>query len=143
MALLGVAAFSSVLSSSAQASEAGTRPSAATVSWLRLHDVVFLSLQTDLEAISKADDDGAVSAIVTGCQQLGADLGTIRRVPPIPDPAIQRTWAAALGSFRAGANDCVRGLVDNDPALTSRYGRLLRTGVDDVNRVLAALGKPK
>jgi hypothetical protein len=144
LAILAAAGvFSWVLIPSAQASGAGTKPSAATVSWLRLHDVVFLSLQTDLKAISRADDRGAVSAIVTGCQQLGADLGTIRRVPPIPDASIQRTWAAALGSFKAAADDCVRGLVDNDRALAARYGRLLRAGVADVDRVLAALRGPK
>jgi len=118
---------------------ATTQPSSAVGTWLRRHDVVFLGLQTDLRVISTADANGSTTAIVAACQQLSADLATMRRLPPIPERGVEQNWSGALGAFRQGAEDCVHGVVDDVPTLDRRSGGLLKTGVADVDKVLAAL----
>lgn len=120
-----------------------SRTSSALRSWIKLHDVAFLSLQTDLEAVSTDDDNGSTTAISAACQQLEADVATIARIPPIPDRAAQRHWTAALRDFRRGALDCVQGIVRDNQAMAVDSGPLLRSGVGQVNAVLAALKKSK
>ena len=107
--------------------------------WVRLHDVVFLSLQTDLQSVSAEDGNGSTSAITAACQQLEADLATIKRVPPIPNAAAEGHWKRALTDFGHGATDCVQGILRNDQGLLSKSGPLLRSGVVQVNDVLATL----
>jgi hypothetical protein len=138
-----VAVFLVVLAASGRPASAASSTKArsgAVHSWLRRHDIVFVSLQTDLKVISTADANGSTPPIVAACQQLSADLGTIRRVPAIPDAAVERDWAAALRDFRQGADDCVQGVLHGNGTLADRSGSLLRAGVSEVDEVLADLG---
>jgi hypothetical protein len=118
---------------------AGSPNSSAVRSWMKLHDVVFLSLQTDLKTLSTDDENGSTTAISAACQQLEADLTTITHVHAIPDGTAERHWRLALSDFRQGAGDCVRGILRNNGTLEKNSGPLLRSGVSQVNDVLSVL----
>jgi hypothetical protein len=140
LALVIMAALAMALAVASPALAKGRSKSTSSVrSWLRLHDAVFFSLQTDLQVISTDAANGSVTAITAACQQLSADLGTIRRLPPIPDRLIERNWSKALRDFERGASDCVQGIVKDHPRLARRYGSLLRSGVKEVDMALASL----
>jgi len=132
----GLSTLPAAAAGGADSSTGGTGPVRA---WVRLHDVVFLSLQTDLKSVSAEDGNGSTSAITAACQQLEVDLATIRRVPPIPSAAAERHWKLALADFGHGATACVQGILRNNQGTLSRSGPLLRSGVVQVDDVLASL----
>lgn len=139
LVLFGPWAALDAAAGAASHSSSGSRASGALRSWMKLHDVVFLSLQTDLRSLSTVDANGSTTAITAACQQLEADLATITHLPPIPDTAPERHWHQALSDLARGAADCVQGIVGSNETVERRAAPLFRSGVSQVNDVLAAL----
>jgi hypothetical protein len=110
-------------------------------SWLAYHGSVFASLKIDLETVTAAGDNGSVSSITAGCDQLGADTATIEGLPPIPVAHVQGQWRAALADFARAAGDCVEGLTHDDTRLSDRYKPEVESGIAGVNRVVRELKK--
>jgi hypothetical protein len=137
--LLAVLGPATLAAAAAGRADPGTGGASTVRTWVRLHDVVFLSLQTDLKTLSADDGNGSTSAITAACQQLEVDLTTINRVPPIPSATAERHWKVALSDFRQGAADCVQGILRSSQGMLSKSGPLLRSGVVQVNDVLATL----
>jgi len=114
---------------------------AALRSWMDAHGVVFTGLQTDLDAVTAAGNNGSTSAIASGCDQLAADVATIMALPPIPDSKIQRRWAAALRDFKMAASYCIQSLTLNNSRVSEKYKPEVRLGVAQVRDVVSELKK--
>jgi hypothetical protein len=109
--------------------------------WLNAHEIVFTSLQTDLDNVTAASNNGSVKAITSGCDQLAADVATMIGLPPIPESKVQRHWAAALADFKQAADDCVQGLTQNDSRVSDQYTPEIHAAIAEVDRVISELKK--
>lgn len=117
-------------------------PEAAAVrSWLNAHGIVFTSLQTDLDNVTAASDNGSVKAITSGYDQMAADVATMMGVPPIPDSHIQGHWAMAPADFKRADNDCVQGLTQNKARVSDQYKPEIHAGIAEVDSVISELKK--
>jgi hypothetical protein len=116
---------------------------AAVRLWIKAHEAVFTSLQTDIKAVAASIQNGSITKITSDCDQLAADVGTASLVPHIPDSEIQSRWSAALHDFGVAASDCTRGVIQNNSRLTAEYGPKVQAGIKQTDAVLDALDKLK
>jgi len=130
-----------VLSSSASSSRAKRTDVSAVRSWLKYHEAVFTSLETDIRVLAAGIQNGSIVKITSDCGQLGADVATASHVAPIPDASVQRQWSAALQDFGVAATDCTRGVTEANTRLTDQFRPKIEAGITLANEVVGALKK--
>lgn len=128
-------------STTTEAAASSGAPDTTVRVWLAYHGSVFASLKADLETVTAAANNGSVSSITAGCDQLAADTATIQGLAPIPVAHIQGQWRAALADFARAAGDCVGGLTHNDSRLSDRYKPEVESAIAGVNKVVRELKK--
>jgi len=87
------------------------------------------------------------AAVGSDCTTLSNDVATAQGHAPVPDPAAEQHWSAALASYRAGASDCLAGVTDSDTALvTQAAGEIsqgnteLAAATSRIEQIAAAVG---
>jgi hypothetical protein len=91
---------------------------------------------TELETAATANDLGKMSA---GCDHLLADVTAAQQYDPIPDRAVEKDWADALGLYAQGAQDCSDGARQRDVGLIMRASDEIIAGSTDLDKVTARL----
>ncbi|HEX4018760.1 MAG TPA: hypothetical protein VHX15_18635 [Frankiaceae bacterium] len=93
------------------------------------------ALTTDLAAIHDAGSDA--SMVRDACAELETSASAAKFYKPIPQPAAQQHWAAALAAFTTAAGECLAGIDENKPALL----KTTTTDLDKGTTELAATTK--
>ncbi|MGH9045577.1 MAG: hypothetical protein ACRDVP_12270 [Acidimicrobiales bacterium] len=79
---------------------------------------------------------------ISSCQQLGADVSTISRLPAIPVQGIQQHWSLALQDLREAAKDCVSSVTNPaESRLSDRYASLVNAAVSQADAATSSLKK--
>jgi len=138
--LIGSLVSVMILSPAAGAAKTDRSEVVAVRSWIKAHGAIFTSLQTDIKAVAVSIENGSITKITSDCAQLAADVGTASQVPRIPDVAIQDRWSAALRDFGTAADDCTRGVIEDNSHLTAEYRPAISAGIKRTNAVLKSLG---
>lgn len=92
-----------------------------------------------LDATVKASSSGQVDALATACGQLQTAIEQAQAYDPVPVPAVQEHWAAALAQYARSATDCLSGATTATPSLLSQSADEMTAATSQLQQATAAI----
>ncbi|QMU78880.1 hypothetical protein GXW83_27445 [Streptacidiphilus sp. PB12-B1b] len=87
------------------------------------------------------DSSQDTAAVGSDCSTLSKDVAAAQQHAPIPDPAAEQHWSAALADYRAGASDCLTGVADGDTALVMQASGEIGQGNTELGAATTRIGQ--
>lgn len=95
------------------------------------------AISTALGNIQNSSSDPHSTEVA--CAELSVAVSNAQAYRPVPDPAIQAHWSAALNDFGWGGTDCTAGLEGNDAETIQRSVSELQSGNAELSQAVTAL----
>jgi len=85
---------------------AGASAKSQATEWAKQNKGVAAKIRHDLQNFTTAADNGNLKKLEASCSQLGNDVSSAQKLPPIPVKSLETLWSRALSDFAIGANGC-------------------------------------
>lgn len=82
------------------------------MAWYSDHGTVFQDLVDRIDDVTTAGENGDLYRVSVACGDLAVAVDEARALPPMPDPATNGHWQAALAAFGGVARACIDGDYD-------------------------------
>jgi len=82
---------------------AGASAKSQATEWAKQNKGVAAKIRHDLQNFTTAADNGNLKKLEASCSQLGNDVSSAQKLPPIPVKSLETLWSRALSDFATAA----------------------------------------
>jgi hypothetical protein len=126
---------------------AGASAKTQATEWAKQNKGAAARIRHDLQSFTTAADNGNLKKLEASCGQLGSDVSSAQKLPPIPVKSLESLWSRALSDFAIGADDCRTASNERNEnelskarASGNRASSELNSGVTLYNRLSESVG---
>ena len=105
-------------------------------SWFSSYGPTMLDVSHDTVAVNTSRNDNALRS---ACLKMQGDVNKARSDPPMPIDSLQRQWSAIVSNLTVAADDCVKGIDQQNSSLLATTRKHMNDAIEADLRLVKAV----